>query len=194
MAGTAAANGGIPTITIAFKTFGVSLDVTPTIVDAEHITLRIRPEVSQLTTTGQISVPLTPTQTVVIPALTVRRADTTVELASGQSFLLGGLLENTETQNISKVPWLGDVPVLGQLFRSQQFQKNETELVIIVTPYLVRPTMTSQAGPTDGYLTPHDAQKIISGDTNRRSLPHPPKGPVGPGGEGLVGQVGFRLD
>lgn len=194
VAGQAATGGGIPTITVAFKTFGVALDVTPTIVDPEHIILRIRPEVSQLTTTGEVSVPLSPTQTVTIPALTVRRADTTVELATGQSFLLGGLLQNTETQNISKVPGLGDIPVVGQLFRSEQFQRGESELVIVVTPYLVKPTVMSLAAPTDGFVSAHDAQKIISGDTYRQTLPNPSKGPLGAGGQGLVGTVGFRLD
>src|SRR5438552_936812 len=120
--GAAAATGGVVTITVEFKKFGVSLDVTPTILDAEHLSLRIRPEVSQLSTNGEISVPLSATATVTIPALTVSRADTTVELGSGESFMLGGLLSNIDKQTITKLPWLGDIPVLGQLFRSQQFQ------------------------------------------------------------------------
>src|SRR5581483_1352945 len=109
-----------------------ALDVTPTIIDAGHLVLKIRSQVSELSTAGAILI--NDTQ---IPSLTVRRAETTVELGSGQSFILGGLLQNRLLQNISKVPWLGDVPVLGQLFRSERFQRDETELVIIVTPYLV---------------------------------------------------------
>jgi pilus assembly protein CpaC len=195
VAGAAATGGGIPTISIEFKTFGVSLDVTPTIIDAQHITLRIRPEVSALTTTGEISVPLSSSATVVIPALTVRRAETTVQLASGQSFILGGLLQNNVTELVTKIPALGDIPVLGQLFRSQQFQKNESELVILVTPYLVRPVATSSLqAPTDGFFPPHDAQSVISGDTHRQTLPAPAVGPVNAGGQGPVGLVGFRLD
>ena len=105
---------------------------------------------------------------VTIPALTVTRAETTVELASGQSFALAGLLRHDTTQDISKVPGLGDIPILGQLFRSDQFQRDETELVIIVTPYLVNPVATaSLATPTDGYVPPHDVARI----TDRRHLP-----------------------
>jgi pilus assembly protein CpaC len=194
VAGAAAGAGGAATITIEFKKFGVSLDVTPTIIDADHLSLRVRPEVSQLSTTGAVSVPITSTSTVTIPALTVRRAETTVELGSGQSFLLAGLLQNNVTQNISKVPWLGDVPVLGQLFRSERFERGETELVIIVTPYLIKPLVASAAAPTDGLVLPHDAQRVIDGSLYRQSLPGPAKGPVGPGGTGLIGPVGFRLD
>ena len=191
---TATGTGGVPTITIEFKKFGVSLDFTPTIIDANHVSLRVRPEVSQLSTTGQVSVPLSSTATVNIPALTVRRAETTVELGSGESFAMAGLLENQGQTNISKLPWLGDIPVLGQLFRSQQFQRNETELVIIVTPYLVRPTSTRVAAPTDGLIPRHDAEQIINAGVYREGLPPQGKGPVGQGGQGLIGPVGFRLD
>lgn len=183
--------GGQQTVTIEFKKFGVSLDVTPTIVDADHLNLKIRSEVSQLSNTGAII-----TQGLVISALSTRRAETTVELGSGQSFVLGGLLQNTDTQNVSKVPWLGDIPVLGQLFRSQQFQRNESELVIIVTPYLVNPVprVASVAKPTDGLAVAHDAQQFIHGGLYRQQLPGAPKGPTAPGGSGLIGPVGFRLD
>jgi len=194
VAGNAASNGGTPTITIDFKTFGVALDFTPTIIDANHLSLKVRPEVSQLTTTGAVSVPLSATATVTIPALTVRRAETTVELASGESFALAGLLQNTTEEDVSKIPWLGDVPVLGQLFRSNLFQHNETELVIIVTPYLVKPSATALAMPTDGYMSPHDVQRISTGDIYRPTLPSPQRGPLPAGGVGLIGPVGFRLD
>jgi pilus assembly protein CpaC len=186
--------GGLPTITIDFKQFGVALDFTPTIIDATHLSLRVRPEVSQLTTTGAVAVPITSTATVTIPALTVRRADTTVELASGQSFALAGLLQNTTEQDISKVPWLGDVPILGQLFRSNLFQHNETELVIIVTPYLVKPSTTALAAPTDGFILPHDADRYLYDKTNRETLPAAQRGPQPPGDGGLIGPIGFELD
>lgn len=194
ISGAAGSAGGAPTITVDFKKFGVALDVTPTIVDAEHLSMRIRTEVSQLSTNGAVSLPITATASVTIPALTERTAETTVELGSGESFMLGGLLQHTSTQDISKVPWLGDIPILGQLFRSERFENDESELVIIVTPYLVKPTLTSMAAPTDGFAVPHDAQRVINGSTYRQGLPGPAKGPVSPGGSSALGPVGFRLD
>ena len=194
VAGSAA--NGIATITVAFKEFGIRLDFTPTIMDAQHVSLRVRPEVSELTNTGAVSVPITANNTVTIPALTVRRAETTLELGSGESFALGGLLSHSLEQDISKVPGLGDIPILGQLFRSSRFQKGETELVIIVTPYLVKPapTVASLQSPTDGFVPPHDVQTIINGATYRQTLPAGEKVRVAPGAQGLVGPVGFRLD
>jgi len=190
------ASNGIATITVAFKEFGIRLDFTPTVIDAQHVSLRVRPEVSELTNTGAVSVPITANNTVTIPALTVRRAETTLELGSGESFALGGLLSHSLEQDISKVPGLGDIPILGQLFRSSRFQKGETELVIIVTPYLVKPapTVASLQSPTDGFVTPHDVQTIINGATYRQTLPAGEKVRVAPGAQGLVGPVGFRLD
>jgi len=189
------ATTGAPTITIDFKTFGVELDFTPTIIDATHLNLKVRPEVSELSSTGAVSVPISATATVTIPALTVRRAETTVDLASGESFALAGLLENTTEQDISKIPWLGDVPILGQLFRSNLFQHNETELVIIVTPYLVKPSQTALAAPTDGFILSHDAERLANSDTYKQTLPAPERGPQPAGGQsGLIGPVGFRLD
>src|SRR5437660_2794947 len=194
VAGAAATAGGVATITVTFKRFGVSLDFTPTIIDANHISMRVRPEVSQLSNTGAVSVPISSSATVTIPALTVRRAETTVELGSGESFALAGLLQHNTEQDVSKVPGLGDIPVLGQLFRSDRFQHNETELVIIVTPYIVKPTETALAAPTDGYVTPHDWQRVVNSANYRHTLPGPAKGPVGPSPQGLIGPVGFGLD
>jgi pilus assembly protein CpaC len=195
VAGTPATTGGAAAITVEFKQFGVALDFTPTIIDATHLSLKVRPEVSQLSTTGAVSVPLGGSNTVTIPALTVRRAETTVDLASGESFALAGLLQNTTEQDVSKIPWLGDVPILGQLFRSNLFQHNETELVIIVTPYLVKPSQTVLATPTDGFVLPHDAERYATSDTYKQTLPGPERGPQPAGGQmGLIGPVGFRLD
>jgi pilus assembly protein CpaC len=194
VAGSSSSTNGVPTITVEFKSFGVSLAFTPTILDAHHLNLRVRPEVSALTSVGAVSVPLTSTQTVTIPALTVRRAETSVELGSGESFALAGLLQHTAEQDISKVPLLGDIPILGALFRSNRFQRNETELVIIVTPYLVNPVATRLAAPTDGLIHPSDPQQVFFANTYRQGLPPPGRGPLNAGGGGLIGPGGFRLD
>jgi pilus assembly protein CpaC len=192
--GSAATTGGVPTITVEFKSFGVSLAFTPTIIDATHLNLRVRPEVSQLSTVGQVSVPITSTQTVTIPALTVRRAETSVELASGESFALAGLLQHTSQQLVSKVPWIGDIPIIGAVFRSDRFQRGETDLVVIVTPYLVQPAQTRLAAPTDGLRLPNDFQRVFLSQKYRQGLPGPGPGPLNAGGKGLIGPGGFRLD
>jgi len=192
--GAASSTGGVPTITVEFKSFGVSLAFTPTVINASHLNLRVRPEISELTTTGEVSVPISPGQVVTIPALTVRRAETSVELGSGESFALAGLLQHTSTQTVTKVPWIGDVPILGALFKSDQFQRGETDLVVIVTPYLVNPVSTRVAAPTDGLKLPNDLQRVFLGNKYRQGLPGPGPGPLNAGGNGLIGPGGFRLD
>jgi pilus assembly protein CpaC len=145
------------TITIEWKQYGVSLAFTPTLIGQDRINLHVRPEVSQLTTTGGITL-----DSITIPALTTRRAETTIELASGQSFAIGGLLDNNQSQTIDKYPFLGDIPVLGALFRSTNFQNNQTELVIIITPYIVHPTeQENLALPTDGFAPPSDIDQLV---------------------------------
>jgi pilus assembly protein CpaC len=183
--------GTAPVITIQFQQYGVQLAFTPTIIDADHLSLRVRPEVSQLDYTNAVTLVAGAPP---VPGLTVRRAETTIELASGQSFALAGLLMHNTSQNISKVPGLGDIPILGALFRSNKFLNNESELVVIVTPYLVRPPVTALATPTDGFQAPHDVQQVLWGDTWRRGLPAPARGPLDAGGRGLIGPAGFRLD
>src|SRR5215831_1663326 len=194
IAGSSSSTNGVPTITVEFKSFGVSLAFTPTIIDAHHLDLRVRPEVSALTSVGAVSVPISSNQVITIPALTVRRAETSVELGSGESFALAGLLQHTSEQHISKIPLLGDIPILGALFRSNRFQRNETELVIIVTPYLVNPVTTRVAAPTDGFIHPSDPQQVLFSATYRQGLPPPGRGPLNAGGGGLIGPGGFRLD
>ena len=194
ISGSSAATGGFPTISVEFKSFGVSLAFTPTVIDAHHLNLRVRPEVSELSTIGEVSVPLTNTATVTIPALTVRRAETSVELGSGESFALAGLLQHMSEQDVSKVPWIGDIPIIGAVFRSDRFQRRETDLVVIVTPYLVQPSATRLAAPTDGLVLPHDAQRVLFSDKYRQGLPGPARGPLDAGGKGLIGPGGFRLD
>jgi len=145
-------------VTIEYKQYGVGLAFTPIVLADGRISMRVRPEVSELS--SQNSVKLTD---FVIPALTTRRAETTVELGSGQSFMIAGLLRNTAQNDINKAPFLGDLPILGTLFRSTSFRRSETELVIIVTPYLVRPVSNQLALPTDGYRTPNDFQRNFLG-------------------------------
>ena len=121
-------------VSIIFKEYGVRLNFKPTIVDEDHIRLELEPEVSTIDFANGVKF-----DGFVIPALRTRRAKTSVELRDGQSFALAGLLDNTETKSLSKVPMLGDIPVLGSLFRSKSFQKNETELMFIVTAQVVKP-------------------------------------------------------
>lgn len=123
------------TISIAFKPFGVALDFTPTVLSSERISLTVRPEISEISTANSITL-----DNLKIPGLTVRRVETTVELSSGQSFAIGGLLQDNTRDLVSRVPGLGDLPVLGKLFSSKNYQNNKTELVVIVTPYVVRPS------------------------------------------------------
>ena len=175
---------------IEFKEFGISLAFTPTVLSAQRISLRVRPEVSDLTDKGAINL-----NGLVIPALATRRAETTVELGSGQSFAIGGLMSTDIENEVSKYPGLGDLPVLGTLFRSQRFQSNETELVIIVTPYLVRPVDAPvMALPTDGYRAPSDLERILEGRLHSARLQPGREGPVGPQGQRLAGPVGFVLE
>lgn len=123
-------------ITIEFKPFGVALDFTPTVLSPNRISLLVRPEVSELSPLGGILV----ANAIEVPALTVRRVETTVEVGSGQSIVIGGLLSQTSRDVVEKIPGLGDLPVLGSLFTSTDYRSQESELVVIVTPYVVRPT------------------------------------------------------
>jgi pilus assembly protein CpaC len=150
------------TISIEFKQYGVSLAFVPTVLTGGRISLHVRPEVSQLTNQGAIQLQ-SGTNTIQIPALQVRRADTTVELGSGQSFAIAGLLQDSVTMTGNNVPFAGDLPILGALFRSDNFQRNQTELVILVTPYLVQP-VTNQAAltmPDQGWHPPNDIERIL---------------------------------
>jgi pilus assembly protein CpaC len=127
-------SGDRTTVTIVFKEYGVRLNFKPTIIDEDHIRLELEPEVSTLDFANGVRF-----SGFLIPGLRTRRAHTGVELRDGQSFALAGLLDNSETQSLSKVPGLGDIPILGNLFRSKQFQKNESELMFIVTAQMVKP-------------------------------------------------------
>ena len=160
----AQSGNGSPTVTIAFKQFGVSLDLVPTVLSPNRLNLRIRPEVSQLTNQGAVSVPFG-NSTITIPALSVRRAETTIELGSGQSFAIAGLLQKTSVNDTNALPGLGELPVLGALFKSNAFQRGESELVIIVTPYIVRPVSDPKAlrTPVDHFQPATDLGRILFG-------------------------------
>jgi pilus assembly protein CpaC len=149
------------TVTVEYKQYGVSLAFTPTVLADGRISMRVRPEVSQLSSAGAVTL-----NNFEIPALTTRRAETTVELGSGQSFVIGGLLSNATNNTMDKAPFLGDLPILGALFRSKQWRRAESELVIVVTPYLVKPVSANQIVlPTDGYRAPNDAETVLMGQT-----------------------------
>jgi pilus assembly protein CpaC len=148
---------GINGTTVEFKQYGVSLAFTPVVLEGGRISMRVRPEVSELSPGTGVRL-----NGFDIPGLITRRTETTVELGSGQAFMIGGLLRNNASNTIEKAPFLGDIPILGALFRSNGWRKDETELVIVVTPYLVKPVNASQiALPTDGYRQSNDTQRIV---------------------------------
>lgn len=153
-------SGASATVGIQYEPYGVSLSFIPIVLSKDRINLTVSPEVSALSNTGAIT-----TATFSIPALTTRKTTTTVELGSGQSFAIAGLIENDRSNDINKFPFLGDVPILGTLFRSTQFQHNQTELVIIVTPYIVGGVDSAKAlhDPTQGLVLPSDAEMILLG-------------------------------
>ncbi|PCI33365.1 MAG: hypothetical protein COB54_03420 [Alphaproteobacteria bacterium] len=177
-------------VVIEFKKFGVSLEFTPVVLNNGQINMRIKPEVSQLSSNGAITL-----QGFNIPALSTRRVETTVELGSGQSFAIAGLLQNSVTHDLEKFPWLGDLPVLGALFRSSEFRRQETELVIIVTPYIVRPHKGGTMPlPTDGFQVPNDYERYVKGQsyaTRKAGMPAPVQGK---NGHKLKSAAGFILD
>jgi pilus assembly protein CpaC len=143
-------------ITYEFRNFGVGLTFTPTVVDGNRIALRVGTEVSDL----NFAVPGD------VPAINSRRAETTVDLGSGQSFAIAGLMQNRSSTEVSRMPGLGSLPILGALFRSSGFQRGQTELVIIVTPVIVNPTSARNLRtPVDSYVPPNDFERIILGRT-----------------------------
>ncbi len=183
---------GINGTSVEFKEYGVSLAFTPTVLEGGRISMRVRPEVSELSSAGSIKI-----DGFEVPSLTTRRTETTVELGSGQSFMIGGLLRNSNNNSVDKAPWLGDLPIIGALFRSTSFRRDETELVIVVTPYLVKPVNANQiALPTDGFRGPNDAQRFLLNQSHRsRSGAERPKPTVGPAQTVTpsVGQVGSAV-
>jgi pilus assembly protein CpaC len=156
---------GFTTVTIEFKKFGVELAFVPTVLSRGVINLRVEPSVSELDFTNAVQIAGT-----TIPALTRRDARTTVELRDGQSFAIAGLLQTRNRQDVSQLPWIGSVPVLGALFRSSSYQQQETDLVIIVTPRLVAPVAPGQtlATPLDSRLPANDVDFFLNGQMEVR--------------------------
>ncbi|GBQ28769.1 type II/III secretion system protein [Gluconacetobacter sacchari DSM 12717] len=174
-------------ISVAFKSYGVSLTFLPTVFSNGRINLHVVPEVSQLSNQNSVSVTASGA-TSVIPALTVRRAETTVELGSGETFAIAGLMEDSLTDSTRAIPGAGDIPVLGSLFRSGHFNRQETELVILVTPYLVRPVAdrARMAAPTDLAGIPGELDRLLM---LRQVAPTQPARPVP-----VPGSAGFFVE
>ncbi len=148
---------GLGATSVEYRKFGVSLSYTPTVLSDGRISIRVLPEVSELSSQGAVTL-----NGFQIPALTIRRAETTVELGSGQSFMIAGLMSNNAQNTIDKAPGVGDVPILGNLFRSRSFRKGETELVIVVTPYLVKPVNARDIKlPTDGFRAATEIEAFL---------------------------------
>jgi pilus assembly protein CpaC len=174
---------GGTTITIEYKPFGVGLNFTPTVLSNKKINMLVAPEVSDLDFSNALT-----TTGFVVPSITTRRVSTVIELADGQSFAIAGLLRDDVRQNVSKFPLLGDIPILGAIFRSTSFRKSESELIVIVTAHLVKPLdMAKQTLPTDQYVEPSDLEFYLLGSMEGRGKPDPVKG------SGLEGQFGHIL-
>lgn len=178
--------GGIPTITVDFKKFGIGLAFTPVVMSEGLISLKISTEVSELSNEGAVIL-----SNISIPALRVRRAETAVELPSGGSLVIAGLLSDQSRQAISGYPGLKNLPIIGTLFRSRDFQKSETELVVMVTPYVVKPVAQQQlAKPDDGFAWASDVNSDLLGQMNRIYGRDPEHAPVG----NFTGDVGFIVE
>ena len=154
-------------VSVEFKKFGVSLDFTPTVLGGGLVNLRVRPEVSQLDRNNGIRA-----QDIEIPGISVRRADTTVELHDGQAFAIAGLLQNDYSNDVRQTPWLGNVPVLGALFSSKRYQRQESELVIIIIPRLVQPTPhpSMLRTPLDAFAEPTEEELFLMNQTTHAPL------------------------
>jgi pilus assembly protein CpaC len=156
---------GFPTVTIEYKKFGVELAFVPTVLSRGVINLRVEPSVSELDFANAVTI-----QGTIVPALTRRDARTTVELRDGQSFAIAGLLQTKNRQDVSQLPWIGSVPVIGTLFSSKSYQQQETDLVVIVTPHLVAPAAPGQqlASPLGSRLPANDVDFFLNGQMDVR--------------------------
>jgi pilus assembly protein CpaC len=165
-------NNGVTKISLVEKEFGVSVHFTPTVLDGGRINLKVAPEVSELNRDG-VGIQFGGVNSAVLPAFTTRRAATTVQLMDGQSFAIGGLIKNNTIANIKAFPILGEIPVLGALFRSTDFQSDRSELVFVITPRLVKPFTGDSPLPTDGYVEPTRQELFLGGKLEGREAPKP---------------------
>jgi pilus assembly protein CpaC len=174
--------GGGTAITLEEKPFGVGLDFTPTVLGDGRINLNVDLVVSELSAQGVTITSTNTGGTQILPAMTQRRAKTTVQLMDGQSFAIGGLIKNNVTTNLTAFPFLGELPIIGALFRSTSFQNDRSELVFVVTPRLVKPLPPDYALPTDGYVPPTRSDMILGGRLEGRKddVPPPPAIPAEP--------------
>jgi pilus assembly protein CpaC len=154
--------GGFGTVTLEEKEFGIGVKFTPTVLGGSRINLKMVSEVSDLSQTGSPFATVNGV-TAVLPSFTVRRADTTVQLNDGQSFVIAGLIKNNLTETVKRFPGLGEVPLLGALFRSSEFQKDQTELMFVITPRLVKPLPAAPRLPTDNHVPPSRGDVYLNG-------------------------------
>ncbi|WP_417613763.1 type II and III secretion system protein family protein [Parasphingorhabdus sp.] len=167
---------GLGEVSVQYKNFGVSLSYTPTVLSNGRISIRVAPEVSEITSNGAVVL-----NGFSIPAVSTRRAETTVELGSGESFMIAGLMQNSYNSAIDKTPGLADVPILGTLFKSDGYRRNETELMIVVTPYLVKPVSDSEIVlPTDGFKAANDAERFLLNRNHSNTGGDRPKPSIAP--------------
>ena len=177
-------------LSIQYKEFGVALNFTPVVLDSGRINIHLKPEVSQITSAGAITI-----EGLNIPALTTRRVETTVELGSGQSFAVAGLIQNNGVHDLTKFPWLADIPVVGALFKSSKFTRQESELVVIITPYIVKPTQDDKMHlPTDNFRYPNDKERYLDGQSYASTPPNTPEPVQEAGAQKLKSAAGFMLE
>ena len=187
-------NNGIPTITVSYREFGVRLTFTPTVLSNGAIHLNLQPEVSELDPSLVVS-----TGGISVPGLSKRTARTSIQLRDGQSFAIAGLLQHVSDRNIQQLPWLGSVPIIGALFSSKDFAERETELVVIVTPHLVKPAKPGQllATPLETSMPPNDLDFFASGKLelrrNMREFVTKEGAAIGPHGHLLPAVVGDQM-
>ncbi len=174
-------------VSVTYKSFGVLLSFLPTVLSDGRINLHVKPEVSELSSVNSATIN-TGSSTIIVPSLTTRRVETTVELGSGESLAIAGMLQQQSNDNGAGIPGIGDIPYLGALAHDNQFNRTETELVIVVTPYIVRPVSNPNALrlPTDGYKPPSDMERLL---LMRQVAKQRPPVPVSiPGSAGFIVQ------
>lgn len=182
-------NNGYPVVTLSEKEFGIAVKFTPTVLEGGRINLKVAPEVSDLNKEG-IGITATGVSgTAILPSFTTRRATTTVQLFDGQSFAIGGLIKNNVTTNVKAFPVLGEIPVLGALFRSSDFQTDRSELVFIITPHLVKPLPADYKLPTDDYKEPTRSEFFLGGKLEGK----PAQAPIQTGSVTSIPPSGFDL-